>query len=199
LWELAAAEPAAERYLEQMLAEIASEPAEELGRFPAEALSAAGISLERPRPAVTGRRAATAGWRPDVWVAVAREFLSYVLDGTGGLPLVPVVRSGGDEPRTSWHCERLKSKAVYELILDHAGQQACHLTVRVKQHLFTGGLERVEFELRDADGRAIESRMLEDRAVRFRSLRPGRYTVVVLERGAEADRLEIQLDASAEG
>jgi hypothetical protein len=199
LWELAAAEPGAERYLEQMLAEIAREPAEELGRVPAEALAAAGITLEPSRPAAPVRPSPLAGWAADVWVQVARDFLASVLGGTSGMPLAAAVRSGADEPRTTLRCERLKSKAVYELVLDHAGQQTCHLTVQVKEHLFPGGLERLEFELRDADGRRLESRRAEDAAVRFRSLRPGHYTVVVLDGGAEADRLEIQLDASAEG
>jgi len=140
-----------------------------------------------------------APWIPDIQITVAVDHLLSSLLGLVDLPPVAAaVRSGAGEKRTSFEKQILKSKAYYRLTVDHAGRQACHVTLAIEQHQFRVPLDQLTVQNRDADNQVLETKPFVDRAARFRNLGPGRHTLVVTYEEQALDEMQLQFDPSPE-
>lgn len=198
LWELAAKEPGAVQYFASMLASLERHDSPELSVLPDAVVRRlqtqispsispgllAGFDL------IKQQAAALQGFIADISLQVSREFLQ-VAHGIGTLSR-SLARSS-DERRTSHTHQLLRRVGIIEIVIDHAGEQRCHLTIRVTEPSDSYPLTALQARLFDPSGIQPNPVALSGGFARFSDLATGNYAIAIEKDGQEIERIAVSL------
>ncbi|MBL8890087.1 MAG: hypothetical protein JNL67_08920 [Planctomycetaceae bacterium] len=209
LWELAAQEPAAVAYFQDIVKSLENQTyqAHEVLPLPAyvqEHLASTqkspttsnlpmAASLQQRLAGITQQVGALSHFIADIALEVAHDFLQAVPGTTS--PLALSAARSTTERRTSLVQQLLKRIGILELTIDHAGNGQCHLTVQVIEPSNNYPVETLTAELNHSQLPCGEPQRWVGNVVRFADLAPGDYSMVFRQQDREIERINVALRA----